>query len=227
MLNTLIVVLSVSMSWIPPACDGQPQAFELPARHRQFPGGARGTMVISEDGIEFLGSARQSYKWRYQELREIRIASPTRLIVRTYYEPVPKGRIRIEDGPSHTFDTEHPIPAGVVQYLLTHFSRPIATAVMPPLPTDARARIAVKQHRDEGELLLYDEGLAYVTNVEQEARFWRFSDLDSVLKLDRYHLQITAYEKTHNVRTFTFELKNELPVGMYDALWHRVNTLHR
>ncbi len=74
--------------------------------------------------------------------------------------------------------------------------------------------------------MLYDTGIAYLTDREGQARFWRFRDVFGVLALDRYRLQLLAYEGgSGEMRPFTFELKTDLPPGMYDALWQRVNTL--
>jgi hypothetical protein len=52
----------------------------------------------------------------------------------------------------------------------------------------------------------------------------------SVLKLDRFRLQVTVYEGgSGDTRSLVFELKSDLPEGFFDALWARVNppTLQR
>lgn len=224
MLKRLLITLSLSIVWWPAGAVGQPQAFEIAARHKHFVGGSDGTLVINKDGIEFRGVPHESYQWRYLELRKIQILSPTRLTVDTFAKPISQSHMHYGPGPSYSFETASPLPLGAVQLLLANYSRPIVSAVMPPLSAPAIVRVAVKQHRDEGELALYDEGLAYVTPDEQESRFWRFRDIASVLKLDRDRLQVTAYEgEPGQTHTFIFELKTDLPTEMYDRIWQRVN----
>ena len=183
--------------------------------------------MIDADGIAFRAAPGDPLRWSYLDLQQIRIESPTRLIIVTYREHQRRGNAHTDNGPSYRFETAVPLGADVVQFLLDHFSRPMASAVMPVLNESAQAHVAVKQHRDEGDLALYAEGIAYVTGYKHESRFWRFRDLFSVLRLDRYRLQITAYDGGGGrLQTFTFELKTDLPAGMYDAIWQRVNPVN-
>lgn len=228
MLSTLLLALSVSSFAPPVAAPRQSDAFAITAQHKRFIGGPQGTLVIDADGIAFRSTPDKSLRWSYLDLQQIRIVSPTRLIVVTYREHQRSGNAHTSGGPSYSFETAAPLPAATVQFLLDRFQRPMVSVVMPTRPGTAQARVAVKQHRDEGELALYDDGLAYVTGYKQESRFWRFRDLFSVLRLDRYRLQVTAYDgRAGRVRTFTFELKADLPQTMYDAIWQRVNPVNR
>ncbi len=224
MLNTLLIALTLSTFPPQATAPATPAGFEIAAQHKRLLGGPHGTLVIDTDGITFRASSTASLRWSYLDLRQIRIVSPTRLILVTYREHQRSGNAHADDAPSYTFDTAGPLPSAVVQFLLAHFPRPMVSAVMPPRSAAASARVAVKQRRDEGELTLYEDGLAYTTGYKQEGRFWRFRDLFSVLRLDPYRLQITAYEGAGSrLHVFTFELKTELPQTMYDAIWQRVN----
>lgn len=200
--------------------------FEVPARRDGLVGGAQGTLVIDQDEIAFRSPARdESRRWNYSALKQIRILSATRIALDTYED---QGRLHLGRDRSFTFGTVAPIPAELVAFLLARVDRPMVTAVMPPFPPAPMFGTQVKHARagrgSEGALLLYETGLAYVTGRDGDARFWRFRDVYAVLMLDRYRLQVLAYEGgSSEIRTFTFELKTALPTGMYDALWQRVN----
>ncbi len=116
----------------------------------------------------------------------------------------------------------------VVAFLLGRLDRPLVTTVMPPLPEAPQFRALVKRTRrgqaSGGALMLYDSGLAYATERGDDARFWRFGDIFAVLALDPFRLQVLAYEGGSGAtRSFTFDLMEPLPPGMFDALWQRVN----
>lgn len=57
-----------------------------------------------------------------------------------------------------------------------------------------------------------------------ETRHWRLTDVYSVLRLDRFRLEVRVYEGGSGaLRSLVFELKNPLPDDFYDALWAPVN----
>jgi hypothetical protein len=203
-----------------------PPRFELTVRQDRAFGSTPGTLLIDENGVEFRSTAgKASRRWDYLALKQVRILSPTRITLGTYED---QGRIRLGADRSYSFEVTGAIPADLVGFLLARLERPFVTAVMPPLPPTTLFSVPVKHARtgrgSDGTLTLYDTGIAYVTEREGQARFWRFRDVYGVLALDRYRLQVLAYEGgSGETRPFTFELKTDLPPGMYDALWQRVN----
>lgn len=220
-----IAVAVVSVSG-PAAAAAQPP-FELAARQDRFLGGTAGTLVIGDDGIEFRTPDRaKARQWDYEALKQVRILSPTRVTIETYED---RGRLRFGADRAYVFDVPGSISPQVVSFLLDRLDRPMVTAVVPQLPATALFRVAVKnassRKGSDGTLLLYDRGIAYVTEREGQARFWRVRDVYGVLALDRYRLQVLAYEGgSGDTRPFTFELKTDLPPGMFDAIWQRVNS---
>jgi hypothetical protein len=104
----------------------------------------------------------------------------------------------------------------------------LVTAVMPTnADGEPLERIPVKHERRRGSvgvLLIYADHLAYVSEGLEASRYWRYSDVASVMKLDPYRLLVSAYEGgAGQTRPFVFDLKRELPDGVYAALWARVN----
>jgi hypothetical protein len=222
--TVLSLVMLVSGAQVAPAPG--PPLFELAVRQDRAFGSTPGALLVDEQGIEFRSADRKtSRRWDYLALKQVRILSRTRITLATYED---QGWLRLGADRAYSFDVTGAIPDGLVTFLLTRLERPLVTAVVPPLPATPLFRVSVKYARrgrgSDGTLALYDTGIAYVTDRDGQARFWRFRDVYGVLALDRHRLQVLAYEGgSGETRPFTFELKADLPAGMYDALWQRVN----
>jgi len=202
--------------------------FELAVKQHRLFRDRSGTLVFAEGAVYYRPARTDESEergWSYLDLRQVRVVS-TEIVLATYED---RGRLALGADRTHEFElTEGAVGADLVEFLLARIDRPVVTAVLPHLPAEPRFRLPVKYERfgrgSDGALLLYDQGLAYVTEREREARYWRFRDLYSVLPLDRYRLEIRAYEGDGGeTRPFTFQLKTELPAAMYDALWRAVN----
>lgn len=198
--------------------------FELAVTQDRLFGDRTGTLVVSVDGIEYrTRDAGDARRWSYDAVKQVQILSPTRIRVLTYED---RGGLRL--GADRTFDftiVRGTASSDLVTFLLERITRPVVTAVMPQYGGESRYRIRVKHQRQgrgsEGTLLLYDRQLLYLTEQEEASRYWRFTDVESVLRLDRFRLQIAVYEGG-GTRPFVFELKSDLPDGFYDLLWARV-----
>jgi hypothetical protein len=201
--------------------------FELSVKRDRLLGGSKGTLIFAEDTIEYRTMDKDdARRWAYDDVKQVQILSPTRIAVLTYED---RGFLRL--GADRTFDfkiLQNSVSSELATFLLERISRPIVTAVMPRYSGNPIFRVRVKHQRQgrgsEGALVLYEGQLLYLTEKEDDNRYWRFPDIYSVLQLDRYRLQITAYEGgSGETRPFVFELKSDLPEGFYDALWARVN----
>ena len=216
----------ITVGWASAAAAAGPP-FELSMKRDRLVGGSRGTLVFAMDRIEYRTTdTDDARRWAYDQVNQLQILSPTRIVVRTYED---RGLLRL--GADRTFDftvIDSTVGPALVRFLLDRVSRPVVTAVMPPLSGERLFSALVKHHRQgrgsEGVLVMYDTQLVYLTEEEEDSRYWRFTDIFSVLRLDRYRLQITVYEGGGgSTRAFVFELKSDLPDGYYDALWARVN----
>ena len=218
-----IVIILIPPAWA--AAAGPP--FELSVKKDHVWGRSRGTLVVGQDGIEYRTTDKDDIRsWSYEEIKQLQILSPTRIKVLTYED---QGKLRL--GTDRAFQFEvigGTVSSEVVTFLLDRTGRSVVTAVMPRIEGEALFRASVKHQRQgrgsEGALLLYDTQLLYRTERVGESRHWRLADLYSVLRLDRYRLEIRAYEGgSGDTRSFVFELKSDPPDGFYDALWARVN----
>jgi hypothetical protein len=199
--------------------------FSLPVKEDRTFGGRRGALLFFEDRVSFrAASDAEERSWAFEALQQVRLPSSRRIVLQTYEAG---GRLHLRAGRSHGFElTQGAIPAELVAFLLARIERPIATAVLPPLPAAPAFEVPVKhegRHGSEGRLRMFPDGVAYVTDRDGGSRYWRLTDLFSVLRLDRYRLELQAYEDGGDLRRFTFTLKAGMPEGMYDALWQAVN----
>ena len=201
--------------------------FELSVKRDRFIGGSKGTLVFAWDRVEYRTTdADEARQWAYDQVKQFQILSPTRIAILTYED---RGLLKL--GADRTFDftvVENAVSPDLVRFLLDHVGKPIVTAVMPLFRGERLFSALVKHQRQgrgsEGVLVMYDRELLYLTEREEESRYWRFGDIYSVSRLDRWRLLVTAYEGgSGNTRQFVFELRTDLPDGFYEALWARVN----
>ncbi len=223
-----LMIAAIVITLIPPAwaaAAGPP--FELSVKKDHVWGASRGTLVVGQDGIEYRTTDKDDVRsWAYEDIKQIQILSPTRIKVLTYED---QGKLRL--GADRAFQFElvgGTVSSELVTFLLDRTGRSVVTVVMPRIEGEPLFRANVKHQRQgrgsEGALVLYDTQLLYLTERAGESRHWRFADVYSVLRLDRYRLEIRAYEGgSDDTRSFVFELKSDLPDGFYDALWARVN----
>ena len=220
---TAAVMVLASASWAGAA--GPP--FELSVKKDQLIGASRGTLRFTEDGVQYDTSEKTDARtWVYGDIKQLQVLSPTRIVVLTYED---QGRLKLGADRTFTFDVvTGSVSPELVAFLLARVEHPLVTAVRPPGAGPVLFRLSVKHQRSgrgsEGALVMYEDHLAYLTERETDARSWRFSDIFAVLPLDRFRLQVQAYEGgSGRTRTFVFELKSALPPEFYDALWARVN----
>lgn len=223
LLIAAIIIILIPPAWA--AAAGPP--FELSVKKDHVWGASRGTLVVGQDGIEYRTTNTDDIRsWSYENIKQLQILSPTQIKVLTYED---QGTLRLGADRAFYFEVVGgTVSSELVTFLLDRTGRSVVTAVMPRIEGEPLFRANVKHQRQgrgsEGALVLYDTQLLYLTERVGESRQWRFPDLYSALRLDRYRLEIRAYEGgSGDTRSFVFELKSDLPDGFYDALWARVN----
>ncbi len=221
-ITAAVMVLALT-SWVGAA--GPP--FELSVRKDEFIGSSRGTLRFTEDSVQYDTTKKKDARtWVYGDIKQLQVLSPTQIAVLTYED---QGRLKLGADRTFTFDVvTGSVSPELVGFLLSRVERPLVTAVMPAGAGPVLFRLPVKHQRSgrgsEGTLVLYEDHLAYLTERETEARYWRFADIFAVLPLDPFRLQVQAYEGgSGSTRTFVFDLKSALPSEFYDVLWARVN----
>ena len=225
--HSLIIAAMAVLLVLPSKAEAAGPPFELSVKKDHVWGASRGTLVVGQDRVEYRTTDKDDARaWSYEDIKQLQILSPTRITVLTYED---QGKLRLGADRAFRFEVVGSVVSpDMVTFLLNRISRSVVTAVMPRIEGEPLFRANVKHQRQgrgsEGSLVLYDTRLVYLTERVGDSRLWRFADLYSVLRLDRFRLEIRAYEGgSGDTRSFVFELKNELPDGFYQALWARVN----
>ncbi|MGH9822359.1 MAG: hypothetical protein ACREDR_03795, partial [Blastocatellia bacterium] len=204
-----------------------PEAFRFEVKHKQVIRDEKGTLTISEGGIEYrTSSGGHDGVWTYDDIRQIKVASPKELDIETYEN-------RKRDLTRHRnykfFLLDGSIDAKLARLLLEKSARPMVTSVVPASEGGAVFGVNVKHLHTvggcEGVLKIYPDCVIYESaGKKADSRFWRYSDIQSFGLIDRYRLEFTIYESTAGgLKSYNFELKRDLPSGLYNYVWRRVH----
>ena len=193
----------------------------LPVRADRLFGGDPGTLVITDEGLAFEArEASKARRWTFDDIRAVRIPSPRRIVVETYE---PTGRLHLRGGPrAYAFDVvEGAVTPDFVAAVLGRLPRPVLTTVMPSVCDAMWSGAAWHARRGGGHngvLELHCGGVMFRSSTPAANRYWRFSDVASVLRLDGNRLEVAVREST-DIKPYVFELKADMPDAIFDALW--------
>lgn len=211
-----------------PVQNADAQTFELLVKKDHLIGSSQGTLVFTPTGLEYRTSdSNDARLWSYADVKQLQVLSPTKVRVLTYED---QGGLRF--GADRTFEFEvldGTVSAALIEFLLDHVDRPFVTAVLPTANTEPSHDVQVKHLKgrggSHGNLQLYRDRLVFATDQAGQSRAWRFHDLYLILRVDSYKLKVLAYEGGGGAtRTFTFELKEELPESFIETVWWRIHS---
>src|SRR5215475_8382957 len=204
------------------------QSFEFQVERELLLRNHRGTLVITQDGIEYRTDQKnESRSWRYKDIQQIKIESPTVLEILTYEDQRQMlGRDRI-----FRFRLlEGKITPEVSALLVAKAARPVATSVAPVTNGEPKYETAVKHLHAfggcEGALRIYPDRVTFEsTDKPEHSRYWRYSDIQGFGHPSRYRFEITTFEDKFGgpTKVYDFQLKEDLPASTYDYVWVRVN----
>ncbi len=207
---------------------GVAQAFDFAVEHQHTFRNCRGTLSITADTIEYKTNHKEdSRSWKYVDIRQIKIDSPTSLEIVGYEDQKRMlGRDRI-----FKFKlVQGQISQEVSALLMANATRPVATSVLPETAGSPVFEIPVKHLHTlggcAGVLKIYPDRVTYESSDEpSESRYWRYTDIQNFGRSSRYRFEITTFEdKTGGpTRAFNFQLKQDFPETAYDYLWLRLN----
>lgn len=208
----LIVFVAATPASAPPA-----GAFELVVNG--------GRLAFDPAGVSYIAAdSKNSRQWSYFHLKQIRVISPRKIAFDTFED----GR-RWRFGADRTIEFEvsqGTIDGDDVAFLLENVDRPVMSVVPPSGIGEARDRIDAKHLRhtrgSHGTLAIYAGGLHYDSTDNSDSRYWRFGDIESVLRVSSSKMLISVYEHG-SIRTLAFELKSPLSPTTFDYVWGEVN----
>lgn len=204
--------------------------FQYSVRHHHTLRDCQGVLTITGTGVEYKAVHKNdSRKWAFDEIRLLRVESPTEISVLTYEDQ--KRYI----GKDRTFSfklVEGKVSGDLGPFLLARVQRPVVLAVLPQNSQDAAKpafEMPVKHLHTVtgamGVLRIYSDRIIFQSTREGDSRHWRLSDISRFAQPDRYRFQIVSDVPMTGGPTevYNFQLLNELPEGVYDYLWVRLH----
>jgi hypothetical protein len=206
----------------------QAQSFEFSVEHQHTLRSCRGTLTITTEKIEFQTAHKEDSRlWRYLEIRQIKVVSPTKLEITSYEDQkrmLGRDRIfifKLLDGQ---------ILPEISALFIEKTKYPVATSVMPETSESPKFELAVKHLHTfggcEGMLKIYADRVVYQSADKTEnSRYWRWSDMQSISRSGAYQFSISSFESqlVGPTKTFNFVLKERMDETVYDYLWGKVN----
>lgn len=189
--------------------------WQSPARLHHGLRAVRGKLIFNSKGVEFNSEKQFSQRWPFVEIRTFDL-SPHRLVVTTYEN---RGKHRPGDR-QFRFDFTADVSPGVAAELARRVAKPVKNGEPDPnVPGYATlpARRTTRTGGSNGVLRFGDEGIDYVTASKQDARSWRWTDIQTIANPDAFHFRVGAYRET-----FEFELKEPMSKELFDKLWDYV-----
>ncbi len=189
-------------------------AAQFTVRHEHWRKGCEGIMTVDENGVSFSGPAGHAWTWTYQDIQELKMA-PRSIHILTYKD----SKLRL--GADERYEFTGSIPAASLYALLRdrmdqRFVAQVEQALGLPtlaLPVKHLARVL----GSEGTLAFTPDSIVYATPAKNQARTWRYQDIDSISSSGRFQLTITTLEKG-----FNFQLKQPITEAQYNQLWLQI-----
>lgn len=202
------------------------QNFEFTVRHHHTLKDCRGTLRISEAGVEYQTlHARDGRKWRFAEIQTLAIITPTKISLVTYEDQ------KRYAGKDRVFEFDllgNKATPELSAFLLQRVKRPMVLAVLPGAEKPAYEFPVKHLHTITGAagvLKIYPDRVVFQSVKEGDSRFWRLSDIERFSQPDRYRFQIVSFVPKAGGPTeaYNFQLMEDLPEGAYDYLWIRLH----
>lgn len=226
-MKQLVIVLLGAAIWIAPR-GATAQTFEFQVDHEHLLRNCHGTLVITPGKIEYRASDKKdSRTWSYEDIRQIKLVSPTRLEIVTYED---QRRLLGRDRIFKFRLRRGRLTQEVAAVLMARATHPLVTSVMPEAAGKPTFETPVKHlHKFggcEGTLKVYPDQVIYQSKDEPtDSRYWRYSDIQTFGHPTRYRFEITTFEDkaAGPTKVYNFQLKEDLPKDAYDFIWVRVH----
>ena len=191
---------------------------QFPVRHEHLRKGCAGTLKVTDDGIAFQGAKKHAWTWQYRDIQQLTYASG-RITVLTY-EDNPR-RLGVDRGYTFTGEIPRELYALWSARLDQRFVAEVADPAVEGWSLPVKHLLRVKG--SEGTLTFGAERIVYRTAAPDDARTWRYQDIDNISSSGPFQLTITSYERARSHygdrKGFNFQLKQALNEAQYNQLW--------
>ncbi|HEY9430732.1 MAG TPA: hypothetical protein VI260_04520 [Blastocatellia bacterium] len=217
-----LIALTLLLAAAPAAA----QSYEFPVEHDHTLRSCRGSLVITPEKIEYK-TAHETHAraWRYIELQQVKVESKTRIELLTYED---EKRLAWRDREWSFKILEGEITPEISALLQAQSARPLVTSVPPVTEGSPRFEIPVKHLHKlggcSGALRIYADRVAFESAERPDhSRFWRYKDIQNFSQSERFRFEIATFETGFvGSKSYSFQLKQELPEQAYDYVWARV-----
>jgi hypothetical protein len=208
-------------------------AADYPVRHEHARQGCIGTLTIDARGVAYREQARKKkhkhpheWIWNFQDIQQLEL-SPKRLRVLSYRD----NKWKLGADREYTFDALGAADFASAYALLKdrldqRFVAELADAGVQPvwqIPVKHPGRIS----GSEGLLIFGESRIVYQTSSRNEARTWRYQDIDNISSSGPFGLTLTTFERARfhygDRKDFNFQLKAPLDERKYNDLWRRLH----
>jgi hypothetical protein len=201
-----------------------PQEFKFAVEHDHLIRSCKGELVINQEGVEYRTKNKEHLrKWPYTDIKMIKLASPKDIKVYTYESSW------MNVGRDETFEfkvIQGQATKELSDFLLARIARPLATTFV---ATEEKGRYEIPvrhNHRVsscQGVLKVYPDKLIYESSKQENSRYWRWADIQSISRTGPYQFSVTTYEpKLGGPKLYNFDLKEQMGEAIYEYLWARV-----
>lgn len=202
------------------------QEFKFQVEHDHLYKSCKGELIINREGMEYRTENKEhARKWGFTDIKMIKLESPKEIEVISYESS------RKTLGQDKTFEfkvLEGEVTKEVSDFLLARVERPLATSFV---ATEERPQYEFPvRHRHrfggcQGTLKIYADRVIYESDKQENSRYWRWTDIQSISRLGPYQFGVTTYEPKFGgpTKTYNFDLKEQMDEAAYDYLWARVH----
>ena len=180
-----------------------------------LPRAVDGLLTISADGVNFRPEKDPLLHWSFENVKTVELANPSRLSLVTYQN----ARWHLPGDRRFNFTLYTKVPEDVAADLVCRVGKPAINGD-PFAAADRFASIPVRHKTrtgsSNGTLRFTDSGIDYLSDAD-DARSWRWSDIETLAHPEPYRLRIGGY-----LETFAFDLKQPLSNDLFDWLWENI-----
>ena len=176
-----------------------------------------GTMTIDEQAISFQGVKKDSRRWSYPDVDELKLGEHS---------------ISVTAGRTYRFHGD--IPAAVYELwkdrLDQRFVAELADhAVQPDWRIGVKHRL--QRTAADGVLGFGRDRIVFASGRPDDSRTWRISDIENISSSGPFDLTIVTFERARldygDRKQFNFRLKEALSEARYNDLWLKINRQNR
>jgi len=176
-----------------------------------------GTMTVDERAISFQGVKKDSWRWNYPDIDELKLGEHS---------------VRVTAG--RTYEFRGDVPAAVYTLwkdrLDQRFVAELADrGVQPDWRIGVKHRI--RRTSAEGILEFCRDHIVFAGARPDDSRTWRISDIENISSSGPFELTIVTFERARldygDRKQFNFRLKEVLSEAKYNELWLKINQQNR